>query len=70
MLLQSKAFSPAQRWPSSVKLNYKEGVYTIDALKSEMDFAEKNILLWLVSIVHFISQANEDTDVFVSGYYS
>lgn len=48
-ILQSKTFTPAQRWPSSVKLNYREGVYTIDSLKSEMDLPEKNILLWLVS---------------------
>ena len=53
MIIQSRKFTPAQRWPAGVKLNYREGVYTIDSAKSEVDLPEKNILLWLVSrLVH------------------
>ncbi|KAF5338905.1 hypothetical protein D9611_008756 [Ephemerocybe angulata] len=48
---KSKQFTPAQRWPASVKMNYREGIYTIDSLKSELDYPEKNILLWLGTIL-------------------
>ncbi|KAH7924960.1 Pet127-domain-containing protein [Leucogyrophana mollusca] len=38
-------FTPGQRMPTSVVLNYKDGVYTIDSDKS--DEADKNLLTWM-----------------------
>lgn len=40
--------------PTSVVLNYKEGVWLIDSDKTE-ELAEKNVLTWMVSIVSLIS---------------
>lgn len=34
--------------PAAVKLNYKDGVYAIDALSGEYDDPDKNVLTWLV----------------------
>lgn len=36
--------------PTSVVLNYKEGVWLIDSDKTE-ELAEKNVLTWMVSTV-------------------
>lgn len=42
--------------PTSVVLNYKEGVWLIDSDKTE-ELAEKNVLTWMVSAVpRFIRQ--------------
>jgi hypothetical protein len=38
--------------PTSVMLNYKEGVWLIDSDKTE-ELADKNVLTWMVSAVHF-----------------
>ena len=42
-------FTPGQRMPASVLLNYRDGVYTIDSSFSEKDDPDKNVLTWLVS---------------------
>ncbi|KAF9219174.1 Pet127-domain-containing protein [Gyrodon lividus] len=39
-------FTPGQRMPTSVVLNYKEGVWSIDADKAD-ELAEKNVLTWM-----------------------
>ncbi|KAG6335961.1 hypothetical protein ID866_3114 [Astraeus odoratus] len=39
-------FTPGQRMPTSVILNYKDGVYSIDADKVNI-LAEKNVLTWM-----------------------
>jgi len=43
-------FTPGQRMPASVVLNYKDGVYAIDSGYSERDDPDKNVLTWLVSL--------------------
>ncbi|KAI9464309.1 mitochondrial protein Pet127-domain-containing protein [Boletus coccyginus] len=45
-LHQPTNFTPGQRMPTSVVLNYKEGVWLIDSDKTE-ELAEKNILTWM-----------------------
>ena len=47
--LKSGDFTPGQRMPASVLLNYKEGVYAVDSAHNEGDDPEKNVLIWLVS---------------------
>ena len=42
-------FTPGQRMPASVLLNYKDGVYAIDSAYNERDDPDKNVLTWLVS---------------------
>lgn len=42
-------FTPGQRMPATVCLNYKDGVYAIDSAYGEKDDPEKNVLTWLVS---------------------
>jgi len=37
--------------PTSVVLNYKEGVWLVDSDKTE-ELAEKNILTWMVSALY------------------
>ena len=54
-------FTPGQRMPTSVVLNYKEGVWLIDSDKTE-ELAEKNVLTWMVSIVYFSSSISSHTD--------
>ncbi|KIJ61149.1 hypothetical protein HYDPIDRAFT_31659 [Hydnomerulius pinastri MD-312] len=39
-------FTPGQRMPTSVVLNHKEGVWSIDADKAD-EIAEKNVLTWM-----------------------
>ncbi|KAH7885025.1 mitochondrial protein Pet127-domain-containing protein [Phlebopus sp. FC_14] len=39
-------FTPGQRMPTSVLLNYREGVWSIDADKAD-ELAEKNVLTWM-----------------------
>ncbi|EAU86245.2 hypothetical protein CC1G_03456 [Coprinopsis cinerea okayama7 len=48
---QPKTFSPGQRWPASIILNYKDGVYCIDSDKSKTDFPEKTVLTWLGTLL-------------------
>ena len=38
--------------PTSVVLNYKEGVWLVDSDKTE-ELAEKNVLTWMVSAIYF-----------------
>ena len=38
--------------PTSVVLNYKEGVWLVDSDKTE-ELAEKNVLTWMVSPIYF-----------------
>ncbi|KIJ05430.1 hypothetical protein PAXINDRAFT_60409, partial [Paxillus involutus ATCC 200175] len=40
------SFTPGQRMPTSVVLNYNEGVWSIDADKAD-ELAEKNVLTWM-----------------------
>ena len=42
-------FTPGQRMPATVSLNYKDGVYAIDSAYGERGNPEKNVLTWLVS---------------------
>ncbi|KIK93091.1 hypothetical protein PAXRUDRAFT_534427 [Paxillus rubicundulus Ve08.2h10] len=44
--LEPTSFTPGQRMPTSVILNYKEGVWSIDADKAD-ELAEKNVLTWM-----------------------
>lgn len=44
-------FTPGQRMPASVLLNYKDGAYAIDSAYHEKDDPEKNVLTWLVSFL-------------------
>lgn len=43
-------FTPGQRMPATVCLNYKDGVYAIDSAYGEKDNPDKNVLTWLVSL--------------------
>ncbi|KAJ2935143.1 hypothetical protein H1R20_g1925, partial [Candolleomyces eurysporus] len=57
----SKKFSPAQRWPAMVTLNYKDGVHTIDSDKSPFDMPEKTILTWLGTLLErFLTMPQKD----------
>ncbi|TFK28014.1 Pet127-domain-containing protein [Coprinopsis marcescibilis] len=44
---QPRTFSPGQRWPASVILEYNDGHYAVNSDKSKTDFPEKTILTWL-----------------------
>lgn len=43
---QPRTFTPGQRMPTSVNMNYKDGVYAFDSASS--DLSEKNVLTWMV----------------------
>ncbi|KAF8431466.1 mitochondrial protein Pet127-domain-containing protein [Boletus edulis BED1] len=45
-LHQPTNFTPGQRMPTSVVLNYKEGVWLVDSDKTQ-ELAEKNVLTWM-----------------------
>ncbi|EGN98005.1 hypothetical protein SERLA73DRAFT_109301 [Serpula lacrymans var. lacrymans S7.3] len=52
-------FTPGQRMPSSVILNYKDGVYAIDSDSS--DTSEKNILTWMGTMLEkFLTEPREE----------
>ncbi|KAG6830703.1 hypothetical protein H0H92_015179 [Tricholoma furcatifolium] len=44
---ENRNFTPGQRMPASVILNYKDGVYAIDSDSSYSNIADKNILTWM-----------------------
>ena len=44
--------------PTSVVLNYKEGVWLVNPDKTE-ELAEKNVLTWMVSAIYFHSSISE-----------
>ncbi|OCB89863.1 hypothetical protein A7U60_g2892 [Sanghuangporus baumii] len=46
-LSAKRNFTPAQRWPSAVVYNYKNGVYMIDSDSTDNDDSQWNILTWM-----------------------
>ncbi|KAH8824958.1 mitochondrial protein Pet127-domain-containing protein [Flagelloscypha sp. PMI_526] len=44
---QKSDFTSGQRMPSAVRMNFKNGVYSIDSSDSYDNIKDKNILLWL-----------------------
>ncbi|KAJ4482210.1 mitochondrial protein Pet127-domain-containing protein [Lentinula aciculospora] len=48
---ESSAFTPGQRMAASVIFNYRDGVYSIDSGSSTEEDTNKNILLWMGTIL-------------------
>ncbi|KAG8214887.1 hypothetical protein J3R82DRAFT_10058 [Butyriboletus roseoflavus] len=57
-LHQPTNFTPGQRMPTSVVLNYKEGVWLIDSDKME-ELGEKNVLTWMGTMLEKFLTASE-----------
>lgn len=43
---QARNFTPGQRMPTAVNMNYRDGVYAFDSASS--DLSQKNVLTWMV----------------------
>ncbi|KAH0832338.1 hypothetical protein J3R83DRAFT_13354 [Lanmaoa asiatica] len=57
-LHQPTNFTPGQRMPTSVVLNYKEGVWLIDSDKME-ELGEKNVLTWMGTMLERLLTVSE-----------
>lgn len=55
--VQKRNFTPAQRWPSAVVYNYKDGIYMIDSDSTDNDDGQWNVLTWMASVLQFLTQS-------------
>ncbi|KDQ62374.1 hypothetical protein JAAARDRAFT_149198 [Jaapia argillacea MUCL 33604] len=59
--LEPSSFTPGQRMPVSVRLNYKDGVYAFDSTSDVPGASEKNILTWLGTMLEkFLTTSPEE----------
>lgn len=49
-MTQRATFTRAQRMPTAVVFNHRDGVYLIDSDSTDNDDSQLNILMWMVSI--------------------
>ncbi|TFK40597.1 mitochondrial protein Pet127-domain-containing protein [Crucibulum laeve] len=62
---EPKSFTPGQRMPSSVKLNYRDGRYAIDSY-SISGSSEKNVLTWMGTLLEkFITMTREEFSTYM-----
>ncbi|KAJ3873972.1 mitochondrial protein Pet127-domain-containing protein [Lentinula edodes] len=58
---ESPAFTPGQRMAASVVFNYRNGVYSIDSDSDKEESADKNILLWMGTILEkYLTMPSEE----------
>ncbi|KAJ3788383.1 mitochondrial protein Pet127-domain-containing protein [Lentinula aff. detonsa] len=58
---ESPTFTPGQRMAASVIFNYKDGVYSIDSGSSAEEDTDKNVLLWMGTILEkYITMPSEE----------
>ncbi|KAF8895406.1 mitochondrial protein Pet127-domain-containing protein [Infundibulicybe gibba] len=48
---EPRNFTPGQRMPASVVMNYNDGVYSIDSDSDQAGHTEKNILVWMGTLL-------------------
>ncbi|KAJ4491307.1 mitochondrial protein Pet127-domain-containing protein [Lentinula edodes] len=58
---ESPTFTPGQRMAASVVFNYRNGVYSIDSDSDKEESADKNILLWMGTILEkYLTMPSEE----------
>ncbi|KAJ3935095.1 MAG: mitochondrial protein Pet127-domain-containing protein [Lentinula lateritia] len=58
---ENLAFTPGQRMAASVVFNYRNGVYSIDSDSDKEEGADKNILLWMGTILEkYLTMPSEE----------
>ncbi|KAH9480468.1 mRNA degradation protein, mitochondrial [Psilocybe cubensis] len=59
-------FTPGQRMPAMVKLNYEDGIYAIDSMSTEWDDPDRNILTWMGTLLeNFVTKSPEEFNAFM-----
>jgi hypothetical protein len=61
LMFQPKTFTPGQRMPVTLNLNYRDGVYSFDSGGYSAVMADKNVLTWMGTMLeNFLTKDSEE----------